>query len=501
MCWFVGIYSQQENSYNQEIKVALSLISHRWVEKTYSSKENYFTWYIRLKTDGINYHNKNYLENLLYNGIIYNTEYLIKKFWLDSANHFDAIVLEKGYQKYWVDFIKHIRWMFAFAFHSQDKTTLVRDTIWIKPLYYTVWKWFFAFASEMKALIQLCKDHNTNIVEVLPWEIITFNHSSLTLSKENFNYKNYTGLSWIPLIENSISESLVKPTIKYLKTGKKVAILLSWWLDSSVLLYSLLQDWDICKKDIIVLSMWLEWSSDYKAAKIVEKDLQIEIIYLKPLTEMQSLKMIEKIVYISESCFSRVIKVAMFQYVLAEKIREKNIDIVISGEWSDEIFYWYNRFNTWAKTKNINKYYQSFFEKVFFYTLLQRLDRSFSFFAIESRVPFLDQELVYCMQEADIEEKLYHWVDKNILRKYAEKIWIPISIAFRKKEKMTLGITSKNNNYKKNLNWYLENICYKYYNQYLSDICMDFYKKYFYFQDKNLHSNMKNFLKEEDVIN
>jgi asparagine synthetase B (glutamine-hydrolysing) len=42
--------------------------------------------------------------------------------------------------------------------------------------------------------------------------------------------------------------------------------------------------------------------------------------------------MIEDIVYITESPLSRVIKVAMFQYVLAQEIRNRGIDIVISGE-------------------------------------------------------------------------------------------------------------------------------------------------------------------------
>jgi asparagine synthetase B (glutamine-hydrolysing) len=42
----------------------------------------------------------------------------------------------------------------------------------------------------------------------------------------------------------------------------------------------------------------------------------------------------------------------------------------------------------------MRKLFNTFFHKVFFYTLVQRLDRSFSKYQIEARVPFLDQELV-----------------------------------------------------------------------------------------------------------
>jgi asparagine synthetase B (glutamine-hydrolysing) len=191
----------------------------------------------------------------------------------------------------------------------------------------------------------------------------------------------------------------------------------------------------------------------------------------------------------------------MFQYVLAQEIRNRGIDIVISGEWSDEIFYWYKRFYEWIKnTADIDMYYNDFFEKVFFYTLLQRLDRSFSHFTIEGRVPFLDQELVHGIRNTHISEKLQDQDDKYLLRKYALSIWIPKTIVYRKKEKMTRGITSQENNYTNNLNGYLENICFHKHSSSLSDICLTYYKKYFYHQWKDLHKNRKLFLREEDII-
>jgi hypothetical protein len=85
------------------------------------------------------------------------------------------------------------------------------------------------------------------------------------------------------------------------------------------------------------------------------------------------------------------------------------------------------------------------------------------------------------------------------LRKYAKKLWILEEIVYRKKEKMTKWITWKENNYKKNLNWYLEKICYDYFWKSLWEISLKHYKKFYYLDWKNLHSNFDSFLKEEDL--
>ncbi len=501
MCWFIGIYSKDNTDYSNDIKKGLEKIAHRGTSKTYSNNWNYTTGYTRLTTDGISSQETQYLETLLYNGIIYNTDFLKEKFKLKANNDFDSLILQEWYDSFWNNFVKHIRWMFAFAFQDDTTITLVRDSIGIKPLYYTLSDWICAFASEMKALVDICKEHNNKIVEVLPGEIIIFYKDIFQISKKIFSYSPSSWLTWEKLISDVLHSSLILPTRKYIQSWKKVAILLSGWLDSSVLLYSLFRDNEIKPENIVVFSMWIPGSSDYEATKIIEQDLGIEVVYLQPLSEEQSLHMIGRLVYITESPFSRVIKVSMFQYILASEIRKRDIDIVISGEWSDEIFYWYKRFHEWIKdSSNINKNYSDFFEKVFFYTLLQRLDRSFSHFTIEWRVPFLDQELVNGIRDTDIREKLSGENDKYILRKYAISLWMPESIVRRKKEKMTRGITSQENNYNNNLNGYLENICFHKNRAQLSDICKKYYKKYFHHQSDDLHSNMKDFLKEEDII-
>lgn len=390
--------------------------------------------------------------------------------------------------------------MFAFAYNFDDSIELVRDTIWIKPLYYVVWNGIFWFSSEIKWLVALCKVYKLVLVEVLPWEIVIFNKKSWKVTTKSFSYKSYTWLSGYELLQESFSTSLIEPTSKYVRMWKKVAVLLSGGLDSSVLLYSLLQNKKIDRDYIKVFSLWIDWSSDREATRAIEKDLWIDVVYVDPLSWKESIWMIEKVVEITESPLSRVVKVGMLQYSLAKKIREEWIDIVVSGEWSDEIFYWYERFYKWIRDKKmITKWFTEFFQNMFFHTLLQRLDRVFSHFTIEWRVPFLDQELVAWSQEMPITDKINNGTNKYILREYAKKIWVPEEISNREKEKMTKWVTSEENNYTRSLHWYLENICYHTFGEFLSSKCLKYYKTLYYIDGKNIHSQFESYQTEEDL--
>ncbi|MGA1823504.1 MAG: asparagine synthase (glutamine-hydrolyzing) [bacterium] len=96
---------------------------------------------------------------IVYNGEIYNHREIRNN--LDPNYHFrtdsDAETMLAGYiQKGTQSFIE-LNGMYACAMYDQrnDETVIVRDKIGEKPLYYTQGKDYFAFASEIKALLQL----------------------------------------------------------------------------------------------------------------------------------------------------------------------------------------------------------------------------------------------------------------------------------------------------------------------------------------------------------
>lgn len=97
---------------------------------------------------------------LVYNGEIYNFQDLRER--LQKRGHrfqsrSDSEVILHGYEEYGREIVCHLRGMFAFAVWDGRKRRLflARDRLGIKPLYYWHRNGRFAFASEIKALLQI----------------------------------------------------------------------------------------------------------------------------------------------------------------------------------------------------------------------------------------------------------------------------------------------------------------------------------------------------------
>lgn len=95
---------------------------------------------------------------ITYNGEIYNFQELRRA--LGSGpeswrSHTDTEVILRAYSRWGKDCLQHLRGMFAFAIWDAGQQTLflARDRLGIKPLYYYQGDNFFAFASEVRALL------------------------------------------------------------------------------------------------------------------------------------------------------------------------------------------------------------------------------------------------------------------------------------------------------------------------------------------------------------
>jgi asparagine synthase (glutamine-hydrolysing) len=96
---------------------------------------------------------------IVFNGEIYNFREVRRNLEADGfafRTSSDTEVILQAYRRYGLDFVTHLRGMFALAIWDASTQTLViaRDRIGIKPLYYRVNASSIAFASEMKALLR-----------------------------------------------------------------------------------------------------------------------------------------------------------------------------------------------------------------------------------------------------------------------------------------------------------------------------------------------------------
>jgi asparagine synthase (glutamine-hydrolysing) len=98
--------------------------------------------------------------SLVFNGEIYNHVELRKELQAKGrrfvTDHSDTEVILRGFEEWGPDVVDHLIGMFAFAISDKEKGELfiARDRLGIKPLYYVDGLEGFAFASELKALLQ-----------------------------------------------------------------------------------------------------------------------------------------------------------------------------------------------------------------------------------------------------------------------------------------------------------------------------------------------------------
>jgi asparagine synthase (glutamine-hydrolysing) len=98
---------------------------------------------------------------LSFNGEIYNAHTLKKELGIESKGASEGEILVASYLKWGVNFVKHLRGMFAIALKDGETLYLFRDRFGKKPLFYMQGE-SFIFASEIKALLPFIKQNSLN---------------------------------------------------------------------------------------------------------------------------------------------------------------------------------------------------------------------------------------------------------------------------------------------------------------------------------------------------
>lgn len=197
MCGIFGILDLRENAFHgEELESMSSVLRHRGPDDRGSFHSGPVAFGFRRLSivDLSGGHqpmcNEDRTVWIVFNGEIYNHTDLrpgLEKLGHRFASNSDTETIVHLYEEYGDDCVSHLRGMFAFAIWDVRRSRLfcARDRLGIKPFYYAITDSRFAFASEIKALLEL-QDLKARLNRRALPEFFTFGY----LSAEETLYRN-----------------------------------------------------------------------------------------------------------------------------------------------------------------------------------------------------------------------------------------------------------------------------------------------------------------------
>lgn len=311
---------------------------------------------------------------LVFNGTIYNYPELRAELKAKGYHFYsdgDTETILKAYAEWGEDAPKHLLGMFAFAIWDMNKKTLflARDRMGIKPLYYTLDKQAFRFASNTQALLAT-PNVDTRLDPLAIHNLFTLHAvvpaprtvlkgirklppaHSLTLHVDGRQeLKRYWNLVAKRPMESRTEQEWIEAIHEALRVAVRrrnniadvpVGVLLSGGLDSS-LLVALLAEIGI--QDIRTFTIGFDDQPEEKGSEYEYSDAVVE--RFKPHhhkfhipNEQTLLRLPEAIANMAEPMFGQD---AIGFYLLSEQV-SKYVKVVQSGQGADEVFggyFWY----------------------------------------------------------------------------------------------------------------------------------------------------------------
>lgn len=290
---------------------------------------------------------------LIFNGQIYNTKELSKKFNipyhdLDTTMIFDLI------EKTGWEFARHIQGMFAIAVYNENEKILrlYRDQSGQKQIYYAPMPGMFVFSSEIKALLSAGIRAQTSIEGLQMAGALGYIPGNLTLLKEIYKLDagevvtvKSDGAYERAYFESDTNRFSGEPkavmeelVLEHLASKQKVALNLSGGMDSSILLHEMkTAGHELITYTTSFADAGEAFNDDAEIARKLSKDYgtahtEIEItkeIYLNNF--IQSYELIEEPNYnISLPTYLEVAK--------REGVHGDGNRVILSGDGGDELF-------------------------------------------------------------------------------------------------------------------------------------------------------------------
>lgn len=445
MCWINGFISNQQNQ--NLIEAMNTAIKHRWPDANGSiTISNVTLGQVRLSILDLSdawfqpmfylewfwacsqKHNPELLPkafiSIVFNWEIYN--YLeIKKtledLWYKFNTWSDTEVILASYLEWGEKCVNQFNWMWAFCIHDQkaNKLFLSRDRLWVKPLYYHLSQDAFIFSSELKWILtheHLKLNSKSNInkdaieyylsLGYIPAPHTIFNNIYKLEARQNANlslstleltkYYYYEIPEYKPIYDKDklIEEwkALLKDAVKLrMRSDVPVWAFLSWWLDSSSVVAEMTNFTE--KSKLHTFWIWFEGKYDETSyIDIVKKFLHTNHhhYYFK---EEDFQVLIDKFTFHYDEPFWDYSGYPTYK---VNELAKKDVTVVLSWDWWDEIFGGYAMHQVWAQMNLI--YSLPKFVKKILYFLIPKTRNSLSLFSKAKeafRISLLPKEEFY----------------------------------------------------------------------------------------------------------
>ena len=371
MCGFAGWYKNNHEKKNIKIiKQMTKTLKYRGPDqKGYYKDKNILLGHRRLSIIDLKngkqpYTYKGY--TIVYNGEIYNVKELkqkLKKYEFETTC--DTEVLLKGYIEYKEKILDMIEGIYAFAIYKDDKIFLARDRVGVKPLFYTLIKNNFIFASEIKALLKnklvspiINKESLQellslspsripgsgvfkNIKELRPGHYMIYEKNKITI-KRYWNIKEENIKDDYITATKNIKKYLTDSISRQMVSDVDIACLLSGGLDSSIITAVVSKN----KKNLHTYSIDYKDNDKYfqKTKFTVSQDKEYINLMSKKFKTKHHYKVITQrklAKYLKESVIARdlpgMADIDSSLLWFSKQIRKKH-KVILSGECADEIF-------------------------------------------------------------------------------------------------------------------------------------------------------------------
>ena len=305
-----------------------------------------------------------------------------------------------------------------------DKYFAARDPVGIRPMFYGYASdGKIMFASEMKALSELCQE-----VKPFPPGYI-YDGDKFECYRDIAEVKGYVDDDTEQVFQR-LNELLTKGVEKRLHADVPVGFLCSGGLDSSLVCAIAARMMD---KPIKTFAVGIDKDPiDTKYARIVADYLgtdHTEVLF----TKQDIFDTLSTLIYNIESYDITTIRASMGMFLVSKYISENtDVKVLMTGEISDEIFGY--KYTDFAPSPDaFQKEAEKRLTEIYMYDVL-RADRSISSNGLEARVPFGDLDFVEYVMSIPPEIKMnYTGVGKYILRMAFEGDYLPHDILYREK--------------------------------------------------------------------